>query len=362
MPGPAVYVVAAAAVVGGVVAAITFKEFVYDPVIAPKFKAWRDSRQRRLEPPMQNRRRPSTPPGSGHASDSDDDADKKQGLSVEMRDLVRSETAEWRGVSEDTTLRRRTNRTTNVLDESNVFLPFDPISPTTMTPSTTAPSSPPPEETRLRTPPAIQTPLPRHPLRAEALHAAIEHHQTSLPTPQTTPGPSPPPPRQLYSPSASSDSTQSSFTPAVIGPRSDTAFSDGGRSTTFDIVSPPPRSPFTSPPIVVNNNSHRDIPSPVTSPFAHIHHPLSPSYVVRPPSPQRAVSPRMLNSPPISSLHVPSESDFAILSPDLRSGMFSDTDSSFGGSDLELESEMSAWESVGDRTPNRTPSPPSPHS
>lgn len=70
----------------------------------------------------------------------------------------------------------------------------------------------------------------------------------------------------------------------------------------------------------------------------------------------------MLNSPPISSLHVPSESDFAILSPDLRSGMFSDTDSSFGGSDLELESEMSASESVGDRTPNRTPSPPSPHS
>lgn len=66
---------------------------------------------------MQNRRRPSTPPGSGHASDPDDDADKKQGVSVEMRDLVRSETAEWRSVSEETTLRRRTNRTTNVLDE-----------------------------------------------------------------------------------------------------------------------------------------------------------------------------------------------------------------------------------------------------
>ena len=64
-----------------------------------------------------------------------------------------------------------------------------------------------------------------------------------------------------------------------------------------------------------------------------------------------------LNSPPISSLHVPSESDFAIFSTELRSGMFSDTDSDpFDVSDIGTD-DMSAWESVGGRTPSRTPSP-----
>ncbi|KAI0089360.1 hypothetical protein BDY19DRAFT_993566 [Irpex rosettiformis] len=343
MPLPPVYVVVAG-IVTSAVAVYAFKQLVYDPHIAPRITALRESQQRRLEPLVRTRRRPPTPPAPDDLSDDDDD----NGLSVEMRNLVASETAEWRSVSDDGTLRRRMNRTSNVLDESNVFLPFDPISPISTTPSTTAPSSPPHETINIRTPPAIQTPLPRHPVRAETLHAAIED-QGHLPTPQTTP--SPPGTRLLYSP-AGSDSTQSSFTPAVIGPRSGNSspFSDGGRSATFDIVSPPPRSPIVSPPAVVNEQ----ILSPATSPFSHVPHPLSPSFNVRSPSPE-IVSPPNIMSP----LHIPSESDFAILSPELRSGMFSDTDSDpFDGSDIGTD-DMSAWESVGDRTPSRTPSPPS---
>lgn len=104
------------------------------------------------------------------------------------------------------------------------------------------------------------------------------------------------------------------------------------------------------------------------SPFSDIHaidaqsplsHPLAPNYA-RSPSP-------VLLSPPQSSLHLASESDFAIFSPDLRSGMFSPDMSSVDEDDFadfssSSDSESSAgsgsdrngWTSVGRRTPSPT--------
>ena len=80
-------------------------------------------------------------------------------------------------------------------------------------------------------------------------------------------------------------------------------------------------------------------------------HPLSPSFGFN-----RSPSPVLL-SPPQSSLHLAGDSDIAILSPSLRSAMFSPSMSSFDGH-FEIDSSFdgsddgsdSSWDNVGDRT------------
>ncbi|KAI0690267.1 hypothetical protein BC835DRAFT_1365426 [Cytidiella melzeri] len=331
MPGPlAAAASIVAAVFGTAVAVIVIKEFVYDPHIAPRLSAWRETRRRHpvLVPAREKARSDASPDG-------DEDGDGSSGgVSTEMQNLVARETAEWQSSQENATLRRRTNTASYVLDESNVFVPYDPISPSTRTPSTTSPSSPVATEFRdLSTPPTIYSPLPRIPVRADTLQSALQSQSTS--------------PAQLPSgfgsPTASSDSTQSSFTPAVIGPRSSrsnfrgtSAFSDGGRSTTYDAVSPP-RSHGVSPLVAAADQPY----SLATSPFSDIQHPLSPNFA----------SPRMS---PDSPLFAASESDFAVLSPSLRSGMFSPAlnfEDAFEISDIGSD-DLSAWESVGRRTPS----------
>ncbi|KAJ3528406.1 hypothetical protein NM688_g8003 [Phlebia brevispora] len=178
MPGPAVYVVAAAAVIGTVAAVYAFKEFVYEPHLAPRIEAWtetlaerrRRNRARRQGPiavPVMSEARPSDSPRNMGKKDTD--VDSNDGMSVELEDLVAKEVAEWKSTGPNGTLKRRKHpKPGNVLDESNVFLPFDPISPSQLTADSTAPSSPaagpsslhPPVKT---SPPIIHSPLPRAP-------------------------------------------------------------------------------------------------------------------------------------------------------------------------------------------------------
>jgi len=361
MPVPAVAMYVAVAV-GTAVTLVVFKELVYDPHIAPKVNAWRETRaqQRRHlvpvlvrstsnlnSPKASSSRQGLGKKSSDHESSDDDDGN---GVSVEMEELVAKETAEWQSRGQNTTLRHRRGRSNNVLDESNVFVPYDPISPTQLTTDSSAPPSP--AQTRVlhvSSPPIIHSPLPKTPIHRETLQSAVETqselHEPFTPIWHTSR-------ENSESPAARSGSSTSSFTPAVIGPsssmfgydtsRTSSAGSDAGRSTTYDIMSAS-GSGVTSPSLL----SPQMRESSVTSPFETLTHPLSPSF-------NRSPSPVIL-SPVDSSLHLPSESDMAILSPSLRSGMFSPTleDDPFEiASEIGSDDSLSGWESLGRKTPS----------
>ncbi|KIP03079.1 hypothetical protein PHLGIDRAFT_16121 [Phlebiopsis gigantea 11061_1 CR5-6] len=382
MPPP-VYV-AVAGVVIVFAAAIAFKEFVYTPHIAPKVEAWQETRQRRSR-----RRQPAPVPASSQDSDDDDDKPPVRGtgadtgrpdnfgeMSVELQDLVASEQAEWQSSSGKNTLRQRRGRPASVLDESNVFVPYDPISPTVTASAASStynsPLSPGNrslyEMTQVSAPPVIHSPMPRTPFNPSRLQTSIA---ADTPSPQlinpagrhvvATPRIVSPAVTETYT--ARSASTASSFTPVVIGPSSHSssprqALSDFARSPTLSSPSPP-RSPFvrvaTSPAIAnapVQASQRVVSPLSASSPFMEVDtHPLSPSFGFN-----RSPSPILL-SPQQSSMHLTGDSDFAILSPSLRSAMFSPSMSSFDGH-FEIDSSFDgsddgsdgSWNNVGDRT------------
>ncbi|PSR83454.1 hypothetical protein PHLCEN_2v5726 [Hermanssonia centrifuga] len=287
-----------------------------------------------------------SPPRTGAVPDkkgSDDD----DSMSIELEDLVAKEVAEWKSPNAQGTLRHRKTKSSNVLDESNVFVPYDPISPTQLTDSS-APSSPSAGPSRPRiinssAPPVVHSPLPKAPV------SFIRQSSTRYepPAARSRMLPSPPVSSRTVSSASSaralsphnpelshSGSSASSFTPAVIGPRSVSSrygtprtVSDAGRSGDDDVMSLPD--------------------SRITSPFSDLHA-VSPELYNRSPSP-------VILSPGVQSpLIVPSVSDMAILSPSLRSGMFSPTISYVDdGFDIDSVdgSEISSWASVGRRTP-----------
>ncbi|KAI0337963.1 hypothetical protein BDW22DRAFT_1348821 [Trametopsis cervina] len=339
MPVPAVYIAAA---VGTVVAVIAFKEFVYDPHIAPKVNAWHEAHQPRRVPVRVAAKARSSDNES--SDDDDDDADDHaNGISVEMQNLVARETSEWQEYRTNSTLRHRTNKSRSVLDEastehiSNVFVPFDPISPTASSSTSSFLSSPAISEApTLPATPVIHSPTPLVPVSANTLQSAVRS-QSASPELHTAPT-SPTLEAGLASPTVTASSSNSSFTPAVVGPRSASSrsgsvISETGRSTTYDVVSPP--------------RSVASPPTPMRSPFSDIQHPLSPVFA-------RSPSPHEIRSPGVDSfINLPSESDFAILSPSLRSGMFSPSiDDPFEIASEIGSDDLSAWESVGHRTPS----------
>ncbi|KAF7791767.1 hypothetical protein EIP86_002791 [Pleurotus ostreatoroseus] len=394
MPGPAVYVVAAVAVIGTVAAAVAFKEFVYDPHLAPKFEAWgevmaerrRRARARRQGPiavPAMSESRPADLARTTSKKDSDDESDDHP--SVELEDMATKGSADWKSTnsSPNGTLRQRKPRSGNVLDESNIFLPFDPISPTQLTVKSTAPSSPAsgPSILQQPTPPIIHSPLPRAPA-ALNMPTRLAQPPTDLSKELTLAGPGVPlfrAPSNLSATTSRSESrgsddgdlarstsTASSFTPAVIGPRSATS-SDYGTPRTGsvrgydDVLSLPSSasgSRVTSPFFDLRSTNQGqqqslapagDARSDVSSPFTDVHA-VSPQLYTsaRSPSPVM-VSPSMGSQ---SSLHLQSESDMAILSPSMRSAMFSPTVTASTMDDpFDDISDVSGWESVGRRTP-----------
>ncbi|RDB20079.1 hypothetical protein Hypma_013087 [Hypsizygus marmoreus] len=169
MPAPAVYFIA---VIGTIAAGVAFKEFVYDPHIAPILEQWaeefvamRQANRRRkaavaMPVPLRNDEdhlpslRRSKQPRSKHSDSGDEGGDARQ--SIELENLVAKEVREWRtevNRSQIRGLRHRSNaglsRSTHALDESTDRISIVPMSPTHVifdpslpsTPSSTLPST-----------------------------------------------------------------------------------------------------------------------------------------------------------------------------------------------------------------------------
>ncbi|ETW83760.1 hypothetical protein HETIRDRAFT_472059 [Heterobasidion irregulare TC 32-1] len=80
MPGPAIYVVVA---VSTVVAAVAFKQFVYDPHLRPKLEAWKENMAEQRRARAQRRRQSAAPvPNSAHQSGPDSSGDDGDALLV----------------------------------------------------------------------------------------------------------------------------------------------------------------------------------------------------------------------------------------------------------------------------------------
>ncbi|TFK47005.1 hypothetical protein OE88DRAFT_1666821 [Heliocybe sulcata] len=133
MPGPAVYAVVA--VVSTVAVVYAFKEFVYEPHIAPKFEAWAESYVARRRARRRQRQGPKLAPP--HTT-SDDGLNDEAGLvrkdddrtSIELERLAAREVDEWRNDVDRSQSQLRQRRPRNALEESNVSIPFEPMSPT----------------------------------------------------------------------------------------------------------------------------------------------------------------------------------------------------------------------------------------
>ncbi|PPQ92763.1 hypothetical protein CVT25_003872 [Psilocybe cyanescens] len=165
MPAPAVYIIA---IVGTVGAVLAFKEFVYEPHIAPAIDKWKleyqAARRRReaanasegdLLMSQTETRKPDIGRSSDDADDSDDDKPLaevgkgsnrflKGGLllrrqvpesqgDVELEDFVAREVNEWRNEDTGHVLRQRKNASENAsenaMDESIHAIPYAPLSP-----------------------------------------------------------------------------------------------------------------------------------------------------------------------------------------------------------------------------------------
>ncbi|KAI0731882.1 hypothetical protein C8Q72DRAFT_882980 [Fomitopsis betulina] len=174
MPAPAVTAVYIVSVVAVVAGAYAFKEFVYEPHIAPKLEAWADSflegrrrqRARRQGPiaaqPVHERGNENNTRRSGTRN-----GDVDRNMSVELEQLVAQEASAWSDNGRQDGLRRR--NTGAAIDESNTFIPYRPISPTHVIFDSSVPSTPTSTSTsgsRLQSPravaaPALHSPSPR---------------------------------------------------------------------------------------------------------------------------------------------------------------------------------------------------------
>ncbi|KAF8178039.1 hypothetical protein BJ912DRAFT_671819 [Pholiota molesta] len=200
MPAPAVYVLA---IVGTVGAVLAFKEFVYEPHIAPAIDRWkleyrtaRDARRRRLAMEVsqdgsdsdllmsETRKKPNGKPSDKYSDDDDSDDEAhgkgattgtshsfmkggllirrstlvaKSQVDVELDDLVAHEVNQWRNEVPGQVLRQRKNVSEHTMDESIQPIPYAPLSPSRTTHvvfDAAAPTpSPPNSHMRLSSPP-----------------------------------------------------------------------------------------------------------------------------------------------------------------------------------------------------------------
>ncbi|KAJ7154333.1 hypothetical protein C8R43DRAFT_1000870 [Mycena crocata] len=135
MPAPvAVYVLAA---VGTIAASLAFKEFVYEPHIAPRVERWAEEflEKRRMKKAQRAQRNAVAVPST--TGDAAGDADIKS--TYELESLVANEVRQWRtqvdvSRGEGSGLRHRKNvgssTTGSALDESNIIIPYSPLMPT----------------------------------------------------------------------------------------------------------------------------------------------------------------------------------------------------------------------------------------
>ncbi|KAJ7146574.1 hypothetical protein C8R44DRAFT_16898 [Mycena epipterygia] len=133
MPTPvAVYVLVA---VGGVAATLAFKEFVYEPHIAPRIERWAEEFiAKRKAKKMQRAGLSAVPVPNAEVEEPDNKS------TYELESLVANEVRQWRsqvdaGRGEGSGLRHRKNvgsssGTASALDESNIIIPYSTLTPT----------------------------------------------------------------------------------------------------------------------------------------------------------------------------------------------------------------------------------------
>jgi len=155
MPPPAIYILA---VVGTIAAGVAFKEFVYEPHIAPKIEQWAEEflakrqarrRQRSGAVAVAASRRGHTDENPSRRRGKLSDSVDEERRSIELENLIAKEVREWRSEvdrSQVQKLRHRNNAapssSRNVLDESTHDIPFVPISPTHIVYDSSEPSTP----------------------------------------------------------------------------------------------------------------------------------------------------------------------------------------------------------------------------
>ncbi|TRM67762.1 hypothetical protein BD626DRAFT_534075 [Schizophyllum amplum] len=123
MPTPAVYVLA---IVGTVAAGLAFKEFVYEPHIAPKIEQWAEEfLERRRRSRFRTLNRPYEVPFfdtdglDDKRSDSTAANDLDDKKTFELEQLVTKEVHEWRKEVERSTLRQRKPQLHSSIDDDS---------------------------------------------------------------------------------------------------------------------------------------------------------------------------------------------------------------------------------------------------
>ncbi|KAH8092469.1 hypothetical protein BXZ70DRAFT_455082 [Cristinia sonorae] len=379
MPGPMIYVAVA---IGTVAAVVAFKEFVYDPHIAPKVEAWQETRRRErrrsgpVAVPAQQQNENEGRRLANSAKTKKKGSVPTQGddnMSVEMEHMGNVKRS-----SGPSSIRQRKAR--SAIEEPNTSIPFSPMAPSQVlfdssdtestrsfksarspslttrsvkspTPSRSAIASPSPRQATLKrsetpsVPPAHPTPPLSPRLPTPVSNRSVASSRATSPTNS-----------QMYH----SASSASSFTPVAIGPlNEDRVYTARSRTaSSIDAMSDAGRSVPSAP------------GSRVTSPFSD-YHAVQPSQYQPMQSPNmRSVSSAsatvhsntsspLILSPNIGSdFSLPSDTDEGLehmmLSPSLRSGMFSpsvDLARDIHDDPFEVGSETESWDSFGRRTP-----------
>ncbi|KAI0832855.1 hypothetical protein BC628DRAFT_1348640 [Trametes gibbosa] len=360
MPAPAVYIVVA--VIGVAAVGLAFREFVYEPHIAPKVEALAESflegrrqRKRQRQGPVLANPHPFEGGDENHSRRSlDGPRDKKDDdgqihTSIELEQLAAKERDAWRHEAGPSTgIRQR--KPIPAMDESNTFIPYPAMDPTHVIFDSSEPPSPGGRSSSAssRSSPA-NSPLHPHIVLSEP-GPRVAQSQSPLPRVSS---PRLPTPVSNYSPISSRAITPAS----TISGRS--SFSSG-RPTPDIGVSQVLTSAYNTPlggsVISERGRSPAGVQSfPVSriqSPFSDIHSVdarSSPEYVyARSP----ITSPRV-QSPSIGSdITMDSDDEFDILSP--RSGMFSPpsrVDNFYHFDAPSHHGSDASWASVGRRSP-----------
>ncbi|PCH40708.1 hypothetical protein WOLCODRAFT_136951 [Wolfiporia cocos MD-104 SS10] len=344
MPAPAVYVLGA---VGAIGAMYVFGKFVYEPHIAPHLEVWAESFLEHRRRARRQRQGPilASPVETRHDDDSRDDndsSDGENGLSVELDEFTQGSSTGRLPQNQPTSGLRFRPRT-GIMDQSNIDLPFNLMSPTHVVFDSSEISSPAPSSVGS---PQRDSPVPTPAMR---FSSSIREDRLSSSAQRTR------------SPAVDS--------PIVVSPRLPTPMSmsaESMRAGTPDTLRSFPSSRSSSPDIpamydtAIMGSVHH-----LSGEQAGIRHLMSDSRVQSPFSDIYSVSaggstssalagggqrsPMMYDTDLDTDFELPSDTDDNM---SLRSAMFSPGSGSAREEHAyEVGSEASSWASVGRRTP-----------
>lgn len=273
MPRP-VYVLA---IVGTVAAGIAFKEFVYEPHIAPKLEKWAEEFIAKRKAKRRQRESLIAVPvslaskGKARCKQSDDggDTDDDDKSAYELEKLISHEVHEWRNEvdkSNSSTLRLRRNAASeqSALDQSNISIPYPALIPTHVIFNSSAPSTPTTvSDIGGASPSPTSSPLPQ---TLPEIHLSPSRSTLRSPSPTSPPGrlPTPAPSADALSPQLASDQP---FPPFTFSPSSIPSLSlshpvDLDQEHGVELLSAPSSRPDTPFSHVSNTEYHSFSPVP----------------------------------------------------------------------------------------------------